>query len=50
MEQLRLEAFYLGLRTKKGIFLKDFENQYHYDLFTFTPLLHDIRFLPFSAN
>jgi oxygen-independent coproporphyrinogen-3 oxidase len=34
MEQLRLEALYLGLRTKKGIFLKDFKNQYHYDLFT----------------
>jgi oxygen-independent coproporphyrinogen-3 oxidase len=34
MEQLRLEAFYLGLRTKKGIFLQDFKNQYHYDLFT----------------
>jgi oxygen-independent coproporphyrinogen-3 oxidase len=34
MEQLRLEALYLGLRTKKGIFLQDFENQYHYDLFT----------------
>ncbi len=34
MEQLRLEALYLGLRTKKGIFLQDFKNQYHYDLFT----------------
>ena len=34
MEQLRLEALYLGLRTKKGIFLQDFENRYHYDLFT----------------
>jgi oxygen-independent coproporphyrinogen-3 oxidase len=33
-EQLRLEALYLGLRTKKGIFLQDFKNQYHYDLFT----------------
>ena len=33
MEQLRLEALYLGLRTKKGIFLQDFKNQYHYDLF-----------------
>ena len=34
MEQLRLEAQYLGLRTKRGIFLQDFKNQYHYDLFT----------------
>ncbi|MGA2468167.1 MAG: radical SAM family heme chaperone HemW [Thermodesulfobacteriota bacterium] len=34
IEQLRLEALYLGLRTKKGIFLQDFKNQYHYDLFT----------------
>jgi oxygen-independent coproporphyrinogen-3 oxidase len=34
MEQLRLEALYLGLRTKKGIFFQDFSNQYHYDLFT----------------
>ena len=34
MEQLRLEALYLGLRTKKGVCLQDFENQYHYDLFT----------------
>jgi oxygen-independent coproporphyrinogen-3 oxidase len=34
MEQLRLEALYLGLRTKKGISLQDFKNQYHYDLFT----------------
>jgi len=34
MEQLRLEALYLGLRTKKGIFLQDFKNQYHTDLFT----------------
>ncbi len=33
MEQLRLEALYLGLRTKKGISLQDFKNQYHYDLF-----------------
>jgi len=32
MEQLRLEALYLGLRTKKGISLRDFKNQYHYDL------------------
>jgi putative oxygen-independent coproporphyrinogen III oxidase len=34
MEQLRLEALYLGLRTKKGLSLQDFENRYHYDLFT----------------
>jgi oxygen-independent coproporphyrinogen-3 oxidase len=34
MEQLRLEALYLGLRTKKGVSLRDFQNQYHYDLFT----------------
>ncbi len=33
MEQLRLEALYLGLRTKKGVSLYDFMNQYHYDLF-----------------
>ena len=32
MEQLRLEALYLGLRTRKGIFLRDFKNRYHYDL------------------
>ena len=34
IEQLGLEALYLGLRTKKGIALQDFKNQYHYDLFT----------------
>jgi len=34
MEQLRLEALYLGLRTKKGVCLQDFKNQYDYDLFT----------------
>jgi len=34
LEQLRLEAFYLGLRTKKGISLQGFKNQYHYDLLT----------------
>jgi oxygen-independent coproporphyrinogen-3 oxidase len=34
MEQLRLEALYFGLRTKRGISLQDFKNQYHYDLFT----------------
>jgi oxygen-independent coproporphyrinogen-3 oxidase len=33
MEQLQLEALYLGLRTKKGVSLQDFETQYHYDLF-----------------
>jgi oxygen-independent coproporphyrinogen-3 oxidase len=33
MEQMRLEAFCLGLRTKKGISLHDFENRYQYDLF-----------------
>ncbi len=33
-EQLRLEAFYLGLRTKKGISLQGFKNRYHYDLLT----------------
>jgi oxygen-independent coproporphyrinogen-3 oxidase len=33
MEQLRLEALYLGLRTKKGVSLYDFKNQYQYDLF-----------------
>ena len=32
MEQLRLEALYLGLRTKKGISLEDLKNQYDYDL------------------
>jgi len=34
VEQLRLEALYLGLRTRKGISLRDFKRQYHYDLFT----------------
>jgi len=34
IEQLRLEALYLGLRTKKGVSLHDFENQYNYDLLT----------------
>jgi oxygen-independent coproporphyrinogen-3 oxidase len=34
MDQLRLEALYLGLRTKKGVCLQDFENRYDYDLFT----------------
>jgi oxygen-independent coproporphyrinogen-3 oxidase len=34
MEQLRLEALYLGLRTKKGISFEDFKNRYQYDLLT----------------
>jgi len=34
MEQLRLEALYLGLRTKRGVSLQGFKNQYTYDLFT----------------
>jgi coproporphyrinogen III oxidase-like Fe-S oxidoreductase len=33
MEQLRLETLYLGLRTKKGVYLEDFKNQYDCDLF-----------------
>ena len=33
MEQLRLEGLYLGLRTKKGVYLEDFKNQYDCDLF-----------------
>jgi oxygen-independent coproporphyrinogen-3 oxidase len=33
-EQLRLEALYLGLRTKKGVYLEDFKNQYNCDPFT----------------
>jgi len=32
MEQLQLEGLYLGLRTKKGIFLQDFKKRYDYDL------------------
>ena len=32
VEQLRLEALYLGLRTRKGIALKDFQKEYHYNL------------------
>ena len=32
LEQLRLEAFFLGLRTKKGIDVKDFCGKYQYDL------------------
>jgi oxygen-independent coproporphyrinogen-3 oxidase len=34
MEQLRLEALCLGLRTKKGISFQDLKNRYDYDLFT----------------
>ena len=34
IEQLRLEALYLGLRTKKGVSLQDLKNRYEYDLFT----------------
>jgi oxygen-independent coproporphyrinogen-3 oxidase len=34
IDQLRLEALYLGLRTKKGVYLEDFKNQYDCDLFT----------------
>jgi len=34
MEQLQLEALYLGLRTKKGVGFEDFKNRYQYDLFT----------------
>ena len=33
MEQMRLEALYLGLRTKKGVNFEDFKNRYRYDLF-----------------
>jgi len=32
IEQLRLEALFLGLRTKRGISLQDFTRQYHSDL------------------
>lgn len=32
-EQLRMEALYLGLRTKKGINLEEYKNRYQYDLF-----------------
>jgi oxygen-independent coproporphyrinogen-3 oxidase len=34
MEQLLLEALYLGLRTRKGLYLEEFKNQYHCDLLT----------------
>jgi len=32
MDQLRLEALYFGLRTKKGVNFEDFRNRYQYDL------------------
>ena len=32
IEQLRLEALYLGLRTRKGIHLQEFADRYHVDL------------------
>ncbi len=32
IEQLRLEALFLGLRTRRGISLKDFVRDYHLDL------------------
>jgi oxygen-independent coproporphyrinogen-3 oxidase len=35
MEQLQLEALYLGLRTKKGIHLKDYAARYRCDLLTY---------------
>ncbi len=31
MEQLRLEALYFGLRTRKGVNLEDFRSRYQYD-------------------
>jgi len=34
IEQMQLEALYLGLRTKMGIDLQDFRNRYHADLLT----------------
>ncbi len=34
IEQLRLEALYLGLRTKKGLSLEDFKSRYDFDLST----------------
>ena len=34
VEQLRLEALYLGLRTKRGILLEDFKRRFDYDLLT----------------
>ena len=34
LEQLQLEAFYLGLRTKKGICIEDFSEKYSWDILT----------------
>lgn len=34
LEQLRLEAMYLGLRTKRGLSLKDLKDRYAFDLLT----------------
>ena len=34
MEQLRLKALCLGLRTKNGVDSEDFKNRYQDDLFT----------------
>jgi oxygen-independent coproporphyrinogen-3 oxidase len=34
MEQLRLEALCLGLRTRRGVNFEDFKSQYQWDLFT----------------
>jgi oxygen-independent coproporphyrinogen III oxidase len=39
MEQLGLEALYLGLRTRKGIRLQDFSDRYHMDLWADKPIL-----------
>jgi oxygen-independent coproporphyrinogen-3 oxidase len=32
VEERRLEALFLGLRTKRGIHLKEFAERYEYDL------------------
>ena len=32
LEQLQLEAFYLGLRTKKGICIRDYSTKYSWDI------------------
>jgi len=34
LEQLQLEAFYLGLRTKKGICIQEFSEKYSWDILT----------------
>jgi len=34
LEQLQLEAFYLGLRTKKGICIQDYSTEYSSDILT----------------